>query len=174
MGTTIDRITATEVIVHAREGYVDRPAFGASIFDKASKWLLLRQKTSVPLALHSGGQLHVALANHCCDFVNLGGSPGTFMANAHMAACFNVLCWHGSGLKLGILDAYRLHLAAATRTCVVPGDSVGHLIRQDDLIEEALVVEDGAIRVPAGPGLGVTPDRSAIEHHACSQLVLTN
>lgn len=137
------------------------------------EWRLLRQKTSVPLALHSGGQLHVALANHCCDYVNLGGSPATFMANAHMAACYNVLCWHGSGLELGILDAYRLHLAAATRTCVVPGDSVGHLIRQDDLIEEALVVEDGAIRVPSGPGLGVTPDRSAIDHHTCSRMELS-
>ena len=40
MPSTIQRIRATEVIVHAREGYVDRPAFGPSLFDKQSKWML--------------------------------------------------------------------------------------------------------------------------------------
>ena len=40
MDAVIGKIVATEVVVHAREGFVDRPEFGASIFDKASKWLL--------------------------------------------------------------------------------------------------------------------------------------
>ncbi|MFH1569993.1 MAG: enolase C-terminal domain-like protein [Gemmatimonadota bacterium] len=137
------------------------------------EWRLFRQKTSVPLALHSG-PLPLALAHHCCDYANLGGAAFSFMAGAHMASHFHVLCWHGSGLELGILDAYRLHLAAATPSCVLPGDSVGPFIRADDLIEEALVVRDGAIEVPTGVGLGVTPDRKAIEKHTCSQLVLTS
>lgn len=136
------------------------------------EWGLFRQKTTVPLALHAG-PLHLALAHHSCDYANLGGSAWGFLADAHMAARFGVLCWHGSGLELGFLDAYRLHLSAAARTCALPGDSVGHLIRQDDLIEEALVVRDGAIEVPCGPGLGVTPDRAAIARHTCSQFVLT-
>lgn len=135
------------------------------------EWQLFRQKTSVPLALHSSGPLHPALANHCCDFANLWGGAWAFMADAHMASRFHVPCWHASGLELGVLDAYRLHLACATPTCVLPGDSVGHVIRGDDLIEEPLVVRDGAIQVPSGPGIGVALDREAVEKHARNRLV---
>ena len=36
----ITRIRATEVVVPAREGHVDRPEFGAPLFDRKSKWVL--------------------------------------------------------------------------------------------------------------------------------------
>ena len=133
------------------------------------EWRLFRQKTSVPLALH-GGKLHEALANHCCDHVNLGRPAWRFMSQAHMAAQFGALCWAGSGVELGIIDTYILHYSAATPTCVLPGDAIGHCIREDDLLEDELVVKDGSIRLPEGNGLGVTLDQKALQKYGRSRM----
>jgi muconate cycloisomerase len=165
------RLSEAVRIAHQLEAF-DNILFEDPFPFDVDEWRLFRQKTTVPLALHSGGPLPLALANHCCDFLNLSGGAFAFMANAHLAARYQVLCWHGSGLELGILDAYRLHLAATTRTCMLTGDTVGHRIRSDDLIEEALVVEDGAILVPPGAGIGVTLDQQAVDKHLVSRFEL--
>jgi len=139
---------------------------------KLHDWHLFRQKTTIPLAAH-GVDPHVALANDCCDYINLSYPADKFIADANMAARFNVPCWAGSGLELGVLDAYILHFSAVARTCVLPGDAQGNFIREDDLIEEPFTVRDGAIRLPSGPGLGVTLDQAAVEKYAIRREALS-
>lgn len=134
-------------------------------FDIA-EWQLFRQKTSIPLAMHCATEHHIALANHCCDYVTMAYPAKGFLGIAHMAACFGVLCWAGSGVELGILDAYILHFSSAARNCVLPGDAFGHRLREDDLIEEELEIKDGAIKLPDKPGLGVTLDKKAMARYA--------
>jgi len=136
---------------------------------KAHDWQLFRQKTTIPLAAHAAVEPHLALAGDCCDYINLSPPAQKFIADARMAARFGVPCWAGSGLELGILDAYILHYSAAALTCALPGDAQGHLIREDDLIEQPFEIKDGAIRLPDGPGLGVTLDQVALKKYACSR-----
>ncbi|MAE62733.1 MAG: hypothetical protein CMJ18_00550 [Phycisphaeraceae bacterium] len=140
---------------------------------KLHDWQLFRQKTSIPLAAHAAVEPHLALAGDCCDYINLPGPSRKFIADAHMAARFGVPCWAGSGLELGILDAYILHYSAAAPTCVLPGDAQGHCIREDDLIEERFEIRDGAVRLPEGPGLGVTLDRIALGKYATNREEVT-
>ena len=78
------------------------------------------------------------------------------LGTAYMAFQFGCQCWATSGVEFGILDAYALHSAAAAQNAVLPGDAVGHDMRVDDLIVEKLEAKSGAIRLPEGPGLGVT------------------
>jgi L-alanine-DL-glutamate epimerase-like enolase superfamily enzyme len=42
-----------------------------------------------------------------------------------------------------------------------------YLDMADHLLTEPLVIEGGRMRVPAGPGLGVTLDYDKVEHFRC-------
>ncbi len=89
---------------------------------QADEWRLFREKVSIPLTCHGAAPTHVALDEHACDYVNIGYPADTFLACAAMADQYNVQCWGGSGVELGLLDAYMLHYAAAAKNCVLPGD----------------------------------------------------
>lgn len=133
------------------------------------EWQEFRRETKRPLIWHTGDPMTAAL-EHACDYVNIGSfSIYETRFQAEIAAKFNLLHWQGTGLELGILDAYRLHSSAASRTCVLSGDTVGHRIREDDLIVEELKIENGHILVPKGTGLGVTLDREAMKRYQLRQ-----
>ncbi len=132
----------------------------------AAEWQLFRQRSKIPLALHANSTHTVVYGpERAFDYVNLGGTDCLFAAD--VAWRYRLPCWFGSGLELGILDAWILHHAAVARACTLPND-VGHLIRQDDLIAETLTVTDGALTVPEAPGLGVTLDPAALQRYAVS------
>ncbi|MCG8590614.1 MAG: mandelate racemase/muconate lactonizing enzyme family protein [Proteobacteria bacterium] len=68
---------------------------------------------------------------------------------------------------LGIASAMHVHLAAARYE--VLGHDIelfGHVMFEDDLIVEPLEIERARIRVPDGPGLGVTLDEAALDRYA--------
>jgi muconate cycloisomerase len=131
----------------------------------AEEWRLFREKVSIPLTCHGATQTHVALDEHACDYVNLSYPADEFLAKAAMADQYNVQCWGGSGVELGLFDTYMLHYAAAAKNCVLPGDAMGHDIREDDLIEQTLETRDGHIKLPEAPGLGVTLDYEAMKKY---------
>ncbi len=47
------------------------------------------------------------------------------------------------------------------------------MIRSDDLLETPLVFEPPYVRVPTGPGLGVTPSLEAIARHKTGETVFS-
>jgi L-alanine-DL-glutamate epimerase-like enolase superfamily enzyme len=85
---------------------------------------------------------------------------------AATADAFNLPVWHGSGLDLGIATAAQLHLAAATPNCELPGDQSGPWLREAHLLKTSFVVENGAIQVPKGVGLGIEVDLAQVERYA--------
>lgn len=91
---------------------------------------------------------------------------------AAAADAFNLPVWHGSGLDLGIATAAQLHLAAATPNCELPGDQSGPWLRQAHFLKTPLMVENGSVQVPSGPGLGIEVDRTQIDKFASEHLVL--
>lgn len=73
-----------------------------------------------------------------------------------------------SGAEFGISQAAMLHLAAATANLTLAADSHYHHLT-DDIITERFQYKDGAMKVPAGPGLGVTLDRDKLaKYHELS------
>jgi muconate cycloisomerase len=48
----------------------------------------------------------------------------------------------------------------------------GHVMLEDDLIVEPLDYEGGRVRVPVGPGLGVTLDEDALDRYAVAPPVV--
>ena len=71
-----------------------------------------------------------------------------------------------SGVEFGVELAAMLHTAASIPEMTVAGDAHYHYLT-DDIIEGGLMrYEGGAIRVPTGPGLGVSLDEDKMKHYA--------
>ncbi len=96
------------------------------------------------------------------DGYNFNGSAYNSLLLAEIAHLEGKPCWRGSEVDLGILEAMALHIAAASVNCTLPADLFGELVREDDLIEIPLVLENGSMLVPQGDGLGIKLDKKAM------------
>lgn len=128
---------------------------------------LARGKLSTPIALHIEGphQIRDAIKREACDWINTGGSLVNCFKTSAMCEAAGIPTWHGSGVDLGIAEAAHTHAAAACKSMTLTSDICGELLRVDDLIVEPLVIENGFVRVPEGPGLGVELDEDALERY---------
>ena len=135
--------------------------------DDLSDYVRLRQEMEIPLALHLERPEDVleAIRRGAADIFNLRGTITGFAKAAYLAEVAGLPVWRGSGLDLGILDASYAHVCAAAPACTLGSDIVGNFLREDDLIEEPLEYEEGYVRVPEGPGLGVQLDEEALERY---------
>jgi muconate cycloisomerase len=130
-------------------------------------YVLARQKITTPLALHLGspGEVKEAVKREACDWVNVGGPLVSTFKQAAIAEAAGIPAWHGSGVDLGIAEASYAHVCAASKAITLTSDICGETLRVDDLITEPLEIADGHVRVPEGPGLGVTLDEAAVERY---------
>ena len=104
-----------------------------------------------------------------------GVHPGLEVAAVARAAGFP--CNLNGSVETGVGNLANLHLAAAspavTLSCVVPVSTpaeaqrgrVAGIYYTDDLIEAAMVFEDGSIVVPEGPGMGIDVDEGKIDKY---------
>ena len=105
-----------------------------------------------------------------------GGLYGAMeVAAAARAARFP--CNVNGSVETGVGNLANIHLAAAampvTLSCVVPVSmpaeaqigNVGGIYYVDDLIREPFRLEDGAVVVPDGPGMGIEVDEAKIEKY---------
>jgi glucarate dehydratase len=78
---------------------------------------------------------------------------------------FNLGIAMHSGAEFGIELAAMLHTASTIPTMTFAGDAHYHYL-VDDIIEGGLMkYENGCIKVPTGPGLGVTLDEDKMKHY---------
>jgi muconate cycloisomerase len=74
----------------------------------------------------------------------------------------------GSNLELGVATAAMLHVGAAEQGIDserYPGDFLGPLYHETDLLIEPLELGPAMARVPEGPGLGVELDEEQLERY---------
>ncbi len=94
-----------------------------------------------------------------------GGIAAT-LEIAHVARAAGIVCSMGSNLELGIGTAAMLHVAAASPTIdseTYPGDLIGPLYHEADMLTERLQLGPDVAHVPEGPGLGVELDEQQLE-----------
>lgn len=84
----------------------------------------------------------------------------------HVAIASKVGVLVGALQETAIGTAASLHLAAACKTMSCASDCRTHLVFEHTLIRNELVMKDGAMRVPEGPGLGVEVDEAALARYA--------
>ena len=127
----------------------------------------LRRSLSIPLALHLERPKDVikAITLGAADALNLRGTLWDVSRLGYLAYTAEIKTWRGSGLDLGILDASYTHVCAANPSCTLGSDIVGQFTREDDLIIEPLVYQNGFVNLPEARGLGVTLDNEALKFY---------
>jgi len=103
------------------------------------------------------------------DGYNFNGSAYNSLLIAEISNLEGKQCWRGGEVDLGISETIGLHIAAASINCTIPSDIFGELVRVDDLIEEPIKFENGAVLVPQTEGLGVSLDYSALDKYKTGQ-----
>ncbi len=134
----------------------------------------VREKIAIPTATNqivtSLEQLAPASRLRAVDVVLLDTTFWGGLRQAHLAGkiceTFQVgVAVHSSG-ELGIQLATMLHLGAALPNLTFAADAHYHHLTDDIITGGKLAYVDGAIRVPEGPGLGVTLDRDKLGEYA--------
>jgi len=108
-----------------------------------------------------------AIALGACSVINIkAGRVGGYLEAVRVhdvAAAHGVPVWCGGMLETGIGRAANIALASLPGF-VLPGDtSASDRFFTQDIITAPFVLEEGQVRVPTGPGLGVTIDPAVLD-----------
>ena len=133
----------------------------------------LRQAVPIPIAvdeaLHSLESAQLILDNEAADVLvikpQLAGGLRAGQQIIEAAAERSIPCVITSTIEAGIGLTVALHLAAASPAVTLEcGLATLHLL-VDDLVTNDLLVRDGLLTVPTGPGLGIELDREALRRY---------
>ena len=136
----------------------------------------LRATTSIPLmadesAFSTNDAWHLTVARAVDILSVYPGKNGGILptqAIANVAEAAGILCSMGSNLELGIASAAMLHVGVAAPAIAseeYPGDFIGPLYHDADMIAEPLNLGPEVATVPEGPGLGVEIDEAQLEQY---------
>lgn len=131
----------------------------------------LQERLRTPICLdesiHSVEDTRLALELGSCRIVNI--KPGRVGGLASSKRIHDLMraeglpVWCGGMLESGIGRAHNVALASLPGF-TLPGDiSASRRYWEQDIVHPEFTVEDGHMRVPDGPGIGVEPDRERIE-----------
>jgi glucarate dehydratase len=162
--STEQAIRFGQAIEGLRNDYLEDPVFGLNGMRRT------REMVRIPLATNTivvnFEQLATNVLNTAVDVILLDttfwGGIRACMKAAGVCETFQLgIAVHSSG-ELGIQLATMLHLGAVLPGLAFAADAHYHQLT-DDIIEGGLMTyEDGAIRVPQKPGLGVKLDREKV------------
>jgi glucarate dehydratase len=166
--TTEQAIRFGRAIEDLNNDYLEDPVFGLNGMRRA------RERLRVPLATNTVvvnfEQLAANVLQPAVDVILLDttfwGGIRPCVKAAGVCDTFQLgVAVHSSG-ELGIQLATMLHLGAVVPNLSFAADAHYHHLA-DDIVEGGkLPYEDGAIRVPDGPGLGVRLDRKKLAKYA--------
>jgi glucarate dehydratase len=157
-----------QAIEDLRNDYLEDPVFGLNGMRRT------REKVRVPLATNTVvvnfEQLAANVLDTAVDVILLDttfwGGIRSCVKAAGVCETFQLgVAVHSSG-ELGIQLATMLHLGAVIPNLSFAADAHYHHLK-DDIIQGGLIpYENGAIRVPEGPGLGVRLDRDKMREYS--------
>jgi muconate cycloisomerase len=111
-------------------------------------------------------ELAVIAQNHAADYVSIyiigAGGPGNSKKMATIAQAFRLRGYVGGALESVIGSSAGLHLAASSPAIDLGCEMDGQYFLKEDIGKELIIMRDGALVVPTGPGLGVDVDESKL------------
>ena len=155
-------------IEDVRNDYLEDPVFGLHGMRRT------REKVRMPLATNTVvvnfEQLAANVLNTAVDVILLDttfwGGIRPCVKAAGICETFQLgVAVHSSG-ELGIQLATMLHLGAVIPNLTFAADAHYHHLRDDVILGGPMKYENGKLRVPDGPGLGVTLNRDKLEQYS--------
>ena len=138
----------------------------------------LRREIPIPIAVdeavHNLESVFLVLDNEVADILvikpQLAGGIRIAQQMIQAASERGVGCVITSTLEAGIGLAAELHLAAASPQVTLECGLATLPLLADDLLVDELLVRDGFLAVPTGPGLGVELDQQALDRYSAGSL----
>ncbi|KHK99786.1 O-succinylbenzoate synthase [Microbacterium mangrovi] len=155
---------------------IEQPLQEDDLVDHATLARRLRTPVCLDESVVSLKAARDALALGSCRIVNIkAGRVGGYLEAVRihdLAQDAGVPVWCGGMLETGIGRAANAALAALPGF-TLPGDvSASARFYTRDIVTEPAVLEDGQVRVPTGPGLGVEIDPVALEDCTVERVVV--
>jgi len=134
----------------------------------------LAQALDTPIALdesvYTDHDAHLALTLGAADVINIklvkGGGIHRAQKIAAVCAAAGAPCFLGGCIELTPGTLAAAHFYAATPNLVGAAEIIATKGYLDDVVDPPIRVENGAIRLPAAAGLGVTVDPEKVESYA--------
>ncbi|KGN39047.1 o-succinylbenzoate synthase [Knoellia subterranea] len=127
-------------------------------------------------SIRSARDAATALRMDACSIINIKpGRVGGYLESRRihdLCSAVGVPVWCGGMLETGLGRAANLALAALPGF-TLPGDISATARYYERDITAAFVLEDGQLRVPDGPGIGILPDPDALEDATTAVETLT-
>ena len=163
-----DAVRFGNAIRHIDNDYFEDPTWGMNGIRQVRELTGLRTATNTVVVNFE--QLAANLRDHAVDVVLLdttfwGGIRPCIKAAGICETMQIGVAVHSSG-ELGIQLATMLHLGAVLPNLSYSADAHYHHLTDDVIAGGKMSYNQGAIRVPDGPGLGVTLDRDKLRHYA--------
>ena len=127
---------------------------------------LLRQSTAIPFSMHNIDLRRFSMLgvpDAVCTDVNVHGGIGRTIKFIGACEQMGIDFWLYSG-DSGIANAAYLHIAAACQWIREPSQSLFRMQPIDVIEEGPFRPKNNVVRVPMGPGLGVTLSPKALAH----------
>ncbi|MDJ1114312.1 o-succinylbenzoate synthase [Microbacterium dauci] len=155
---------------------IEQPLQEDDIVDHAALAQQLRTPICLDESITSAKAARDALALGSTTVINVkAGRVGGYLEAVRIAdlcEAAGVPVWCGGMLETGVGRAANAALAALP-AFTLPGDvSASDRFYARDIVTEPAVLEDGHVRVPTGPGLGVEIDRDALDAFTVESLTL--
>jgi len=134
----------------------------------------LRQHTAIPFSMHNIDLRRFAMLgvpDAVCTDVNVHGGIGRTMKFIGACEHLGIDFWLYSG-DSGIASAAYLHIAAACQWLREPSQSLFRMQPMDVIEEGPFRPKNNVVKLPNGPGLGITLSRSGLAY--CHKLFVEN
>lgn len=155
---------------------IEQPLQEDDLVDHAALAQQLKTPVCLDESITSVKAARDALALGATTVINVkAGRVGGYLEGlriADLCASAGIPVWCGGMLETGIGRAANAALAAHP-AFTLPGDvSASARFYDRDIVTEPVVLEDGHVRVPTGPGLGVEVDLDAVEAFTVARATL--
>ncbi len=162
-----EAIRVAHAIENLPNDYFEDPTYGLEGMKRVKS--RIRIPTATNTVVVNFEQLTCCFRNQSVDVILL---DTTFWGGLRQAWKAGVCCEkmqlgvavHSSG-ELGIQLATMLHLGASLPNLSFAADAHYHHLTDDIIVGGKMIYKDGSIKVPTGPGLGVTLDKDKLKQY---------
>ena len=149
--------------------YFEQPIMAEPLAD--ARWL--SDQTTIPIALNESVVepdsvmqiLREDAASHILPDTHIAGGILPCVKIGTLCEAADIPCIMHCGHDLGPKTAAMLHVAASCPSYTLANDCTYYGL-VDDVITEMIPIENGRMRVPTSPGLGIECDVEKLEHYS--------